>query len=245
MGYKRLLVITDNTHLYTQFRRIVDRLGLSDVRVTYRFSSSNADFAQSIQSDDDIRPIDLKQEMDSVLHEYDLLISLHCKQIFPARLVNAVKCVNIHPGLNPYNRGWFPQVFSIINRLPLGATIHEMDELLDHGAIIAQRAVPLYCWDTSLTAYERVIQTELKLVESYLGAIVTGAYQATATLLEGNVNLKKDFEQLCKLNLSESGVLGDFLDRLRALSHGSQRNAYFIDPSTGRKVFVAVNLAVE
>lgn len=110
----------------------------------------------------------------SLSKTYDLIISLHCYQRFPSFLVQKVECINIHPGLNPYNRGWYPHVFSIVNKLPLGATIHEIDEDIDHGAIIAQHEVSLYSWDTSLTAYDRVVEAELSLIKENLIRLVWG-----------------------------------------------------------------------
>jgi methionyl-tRNA formyltransferase len=66
-----------------------------------------------------------------IIEKYQLVFSLHCKQIFPSELISNVKCINVHPGYNPLNRGWYPQVFSIIYDLPIGATIHEIDEVVD------------------------------------------------------------------------------------------------------------------
>jgi methionyl-tRNA formyltransferase len=74
-----------------------------------------------------------------------------------------MRCINIHPGLNPYNRGWYPQVFAINNGLPHGATIHEMDDKIDHGDIIYQKSVDIKLSDTSKTLYERVLDTEIFL----------------------------------------------------------------------------------
>ncbi len=83
-------------------------------------------------------PICLKECDNSFFDKYILFISLHCKQIFPQRLTDNYRCINIHPGYNPYNRGWFPQVFSILNKNTAGVTIHEIDQELDHGPIIYQ-----------------------------------------------------------------------------------------------------------
>lgn len=190
---------------------------------------------------EDFKPLDIKTEWKSVAQEIDLVFSLHCKQLFPPEFVKRVKCINIHPGLNPHNRGWFPQVFSILNKEPVGATIHEIDELIDHGPIIDQEPVELFSWDTSLTAYNRVLEAELRLLRKNLKKILSGDYSVRMPHIEGNVNSKKDFERLCKLDLKEKGTFADFLDRLRALSHGDYQNAYFID-SNGRKVFVKLVL---
>ncbi|MGB0918891.1 MAG: dTDP-4-amino-4,6-dideoxyglucose formyltransferase, partial [Flavobacteriales bacterium] len=157
-------------------------------------------------------------------------------------LVQAVRCINVHPGLNPYNRGWFPQVFSILNGLPTGATIHEIDEELDHGNIIAQQEVENNVWDTSIDIYNRVLQQELKLLEAHLPQILEDNYKTFEPNEEGNLNLKKDFNALCELDIEKVQRVGDTIDQLRALTHGEYQNAYFFDPKTGKKVYVSIRL---
>jgi methionyl-tRNA formyltransferase len=189
-----------------------------------------------------VEPMSMKTEYETIVADYDLVISAHSKQIFPDGLVRGVPCINVHPGYNPFNRGWYPQVFSILNGLPLGATIHEIDEQLDHGGIIAQEKVELHAWDTSLTAYQRVQQMEIALVERYLPEIVAGTYKAVPPAEEGNLNLKKDFEALREINLQETVTFGEAINRLRALTHEPFSNAYFIDPATGERVWLKLSL---
>ncbi|NJR44011.1 hypothetical protein HC761_00620, partial [bacterium] len=143
-------------------------------------------------------------------------------------------------GLNPYNRGWFPQVFSIINGLPSGVTIHEIDEELDHGAIITQRQYQIESWDTSGSAYEKIMQIERELVLEWFESIRAHRYQVTQPE-PGNLNLKRDFDKLRHIDLDEKGSFAQLINRLRALTHGSFKNAYFFDPE-GNKVFVRIQL---
>jgi dTDP-4-amino-4,6-dideoxyglucose formyltransferase len=188
--------------------------------------------------------LSVKKNLDDILARYQLVISIHCKQLFPAKLVNQVRCINVHPGLNPFNRGWFPQVFSIINGLPAGVTIHEIDELLDHGAIICQQAYKIEAWDTSGSAYEKIMALERELVLAHFGSILRGDYQAIQPELSGNLNLKKDFDKLKEIELNQVGSYRDLINRLRALTHGNFDNAYFYDDS-GNKIYIkiALNLA--
>jgi methionyl-tRNA formyltransferase len=179
-----------------------------------------------------------------VISTYGLVLSIHCKQIFPKELVRGIRCVNIHPGLNPYNRGWFPQVFSIINGLPSGVTIHEIDEELDHGPIITQREYKIESWDTSGSAYAKIMALERELVLEWFTAIRDRKYKATPPRHEGNLNLKRDFDKLRQIDLNQQGTFGAFINRLRALTHDDFRNAYFIDTS-GVRVFVRINLDPE
>ena len=192
----------------------------------------------------DVPRLSVKTQIDEIVQNYDLVISIHCKQLFPAELIRQVRCINVHPGFNPYNRGWFPQVFSIMNGLKAGVTIHEIDEELDHGAIIVQQEYKIESWDTSGTAYAKIMQLERELVLTHFADIRTGNYQTTKPEINGNLNLKKDFDRLKQLDLDEQGRFGDFLNRLRAYTHGDFQNAYFVD-ERGKKVFVRVTLQPE
>lgn len=241
MGYSRILVITDNLYLYKKFREIIAQKRLELAKFTYRYSFSNAGFKDLFKGDSEFQSMNIKEEIEMITETYDLVISLHSKQLFPQNLVAVVKCINIHPGFNPFNRGWYPQVFSILNKLPLGATIHEMDDQIDHGPIIVQEEVPVFSWDTSLTAYERVIEAELRLIEENIVKIVSGAYETENPAEEGSLNSKKEFALLCKIDLNETATFGSFIDRLRALSHGDFRNAYFVDEE-GRKIYLTLSL---
>jgi methionyl-tRNA formyltransferase len=240
MKYSRVMVVTDNRQLWQQFLQIV-----ADEKVgglfSYYFSPSNQSLLKDFAGRRDFQPINVMTDWPRIIQEFDLVISLHCKQMFPSQLVNGVKCINVHPGFNPYNRGWFPQVFSIINKLPLGATIHEIDEHLDHGPIIDQEKIPVFAWDTSLTAYNRVVEAELRLIRKNLRPILCGDYVCRQPDKEGNVNLASDFQKLCHLNMEEIGTFQSFLDRLRALTHGEYHNGYFFDEKN-RKIFVKVEL---
>jgi methionyl-tRNA formyltransferase len=124
----------------------------------------------------------------------------------------------------------------------MGATIHEIDALIDHGNIICRTIVPSYSWDTSLSAYNRILDAEMVLLEEHLGSILNNTYKTIVPENAGNLYLKKDFNNLCKLDLTEQNTLGYFVNKLRALTHGDLKNAYFIDPVEGKKVYVRLTL---
>lgn len=232
-----VLVISDNEDLLLRFRQLVADKKIGD---QFHYACSYHNNALLEKADTEwLRPINIKKEL-SVAKEYSLIISLHCKQLFPAELVKNIRCVNVHPGFNPYNRGWFPQVFSIINNMPAGATIHEIDEELDHGKIIAQQQIKIESWDTSFTAYQKILNAEMELLNNHLLSILDHTYQPQIAA-EGNLNLKKDFDALCEIRLNETGTFEEHINKLRALSHGSYNNAYFIDKD-GNKIIVKIEL---
>ena len=241
--YRNILVVSDNLFLINVFHSLV--AGVNGIDVSYTCSKSNTALLENKLLEVKIEPITLKEEYAKVIQKYDLVFSLHCKQLFPDELVQKIKCINVHPGFNPYNRGWFPQVFSIINGMKAGATIHEIDEQLDHGSIIAQKEVVIQKWDTSLTAYSKIQVAEMELLNENLKNILEGNYQPYPTANEGNVNLKKDYNALCEINLEEHTTMADAINYLRAMTHGNYKNAWFIDKKTGKKIYVTINLNPE
>lgn len=244
---KYILVVSDNEPILRELATFIS----CDPDLTqgrffdYACHPNNHELDGKTIAGNTIVALDIKKHYQSVIDKYDLVISAHCKQIFPTELVEACNCINIHPGYNPYNRGWYPQVFSILNSEPLGATIHEIDAEIDHGKIIDHELVPLNKSDTSLTAYNRVRQAEFRLIRKNLKNIVSGSYTAFVPDSEGNVNLKKDFSNLLELPLDKKMTLGKTIDLLRALTHPPYKNAYFINPESGKKIWVSINLEEE
>ena len=235
-----ICIVTDNEFIYDRFRCIIkDSIHVFD----FYFSSINKNFLNKYHNCEEFRPIKLKNMDDSFFSKYDLFMSLHCKQLFPDNLVNNYRCINVHPGLNPYNRGWFPQVFSIINKKPIGVTIHEMDTELDHGPIIYQEIIDINSYDTSFDVYTRIQEKEIEMLEKYLDNLIVGNYVAIPMDDEGNINYKSDFDELCRIELSKHGTYGEFIDILRATTFSKYDNAYFFD-NQGNKVYVSINLKV-
>ena len=175
LKYHNILVISDNLFLITAFHQLSSQI--KELTVSYACSKNNLALLNHADLPVKIEVVEVKKQYEELASRYQLIFSLHCKQLFPAELVSKVKCINVHPGYNPYNRGWFPQVFSILNKLPVGATIHEIDEKLDHGPIIARQEIKTNTWDTSIDIYDKVQELEVKLLKEYLKPIVEGAYQ--------------------------------------------------------------------
>ncbi|HEY0412879.1 MAG TPA: dTDP-4-amino-4,6-dideoxyglucose formyltransferase [Allosphingosinicella sp.] len=237
-----VLIISDNGELARHFVEEFQRPEIRAIAVAeLRYSSVNKNPSSLVALG--AEPVDLSKapQVTAIVRDFGLVISAHCKKIFPPALVNGVRCVNFHPGFNPHNRGWYPQVFSILNGKPLGVTAHEMNEEIDGGPIIARRQVALSRADTSLTAYARVIEAEKALIRETLPAVIRGDYTAFPPEAEGNYNGIADYRQLLQLDLGHRGSLHEHIDLLRALSHPPFWNAYFLD-ERGNKVFVQLEL---
>jgi methionyl-tRNA formyltransferase len=244
--YKNILVISDNPSLCFRFCGIISVHQWQDTAFSFAISPFS-DPALFDVGNHKVKTIDLRQpdQVADILKQHDLVFSIHCKQIFPPALVSGVKCINVHPGYNPVNRGWYPQVFAILHKLEIGATIHEIDNEVDHGPIIARELVPMYPQDTSGDLYNRILDKEIEMLGHWLQPIVGNNYEAVMPGNEGNLYLKKDFNALLALDVNEPTTMGDAIDKLRALTHGTFNNAYFIDSATGKKIYVRIQLTPE
>ena len=245
--YKRILVISDNIFMCSNFKQIFEELSLPSVTVSYGISpfSNRNIFEKDLKLT--VFEYDLRsnQQVDEIIDKFDLVFSIHCKQIFPNKLVNSLKCINVHPGYNPLNRGWYPQVFSIFYDLPVGATIHEIDEHLDHGNIIDRDFVEKEIIDTSYTLYKKIIQKEIFLIRKNLSSIILNNYSTIKPENEGRLFLRNDFNDLCEIDLDMKITAGELINKLRALTHENLKNAYFFDKTSNRKVYLSIKLEYE
>jgi len=204
-----VLVLSDNSHVLNWSKRI--------------FNIRKKDNHFTFTDSDAINPqIDFKHIIDN----YDLVFSLHCKKIFPEALHKNIRCINVHPGYNPYNRGMFPHVWSMVNGKLTGATIHEITGQIDNGPIIARAHVDITPNDTSETLYSRILLKEMELLEIHRDLILEGTYHTFPFTPDGNYNSMEDFKRLCNIDPTEIGTFQQFFDKLRALSHGDYCNAH-------------------
>jgi len=245
--FNKILVISDNIELCFQFYNIFKNKKYEVELFEFGISPTSdiSKFEGYLNSDIKVYNLKEKEDVKQIIDTFDLVFSIHCKQLFPPELVDSLKCINVHPGFNPINRGWYPQVFSIINNLPVGATIHEIDSKLDNGRIIAREFVKKNPYDTSLTLYNRIIQKELELINKNIDSIMHNEFQTFEPEDNGNLFLKSDFNNLLEINLDEKMTVRECIDKLRALTHGDFKNAFFIDKKTKQKIYISINLDLD
>lgn len=239
---KSVLILTDNIIIFEGFKKILRKRNIDDSIFDYRCSFGYEDV---FVSDKRVKPINIKENIPQIVKKYDFILYLHGRQIVPKEIIDVKKCLNIHPGFNPHNRGMFPHIFSMMNGLPAGATLHEMDEFLDHGPIIDQIKLKIKPEDTSQTLYRRCIAAEFKLLDKYIKQIVNQSYKTKLPQKEGNMNKLKDYNALKEIDLNKKVKTGDFINYLRAFTHKGYNNAYFIDQNTGDKIYVSIKLKRE
>jgi folate-dependent phosphoribosylglycinamide formyltransferase PurN len=107
----------------------------------------------------------------------DLIVSLNTPQKLkgPLLALPAHGCINVHFGMLPRYRGILPIFHALMNgESSFGVTVHVMDERLDNGDIIAQRAVPIAPGDDLETLYPKGFAMAAVLLDEAIEAIDRG-----------------------------------------------------------------------
>jgi methionyl-tRNA formyltransferase len=150
-------------------------------------------------------------------------------------------CLNLHPAYLPYNRGAYPNVWSIVDGTPAGVTIHFVDEGIDTGDVVAQRRVEVEPTDTGETLYRRLEEASLELFRDAWPLIRSGRAPRTPQKRDaGTFHRVRDVARIDEIDLDASYNARSLLDVLRARTFGSFPGAYFRDGQ--RKIYMTVHL---
>ncbi|HYA96445.1 MAG TPA: phosphoribosylglycinamide formyltransferase [Terriglobales bacterium] len=117
---------------------------------------------------------------------YMRLLSAWFVQQFPNRVLN------IHPALLPSFPGLEGQKQAFEYGVKVsGCTVHFVDEQLDHGAIIVQRAVPVYDSDDEHTLADRILEQEHIAYSEAIRIVLEGNYEIVGRRVVRRTALKE------------------------------------------------------
>jgi methionyl-tRNA formyltransferase len=149
--------------------------------------------------------------------------------------------VNLHPAFLPYNRGAYPNVWSIVERTPAGATLHYVDAGVDTGDIVSQATVPVSQTDTGATLYSRLEQAAFALFRDTWPRLRAGDAPRVPQPPGGTSHRVADVARIDAIDLDHSYRARDLIDILRARTFPPYSGAYFeVD---GRRVYMRLELA--
>lgn len=106
----------------------------------------------------------------------DIIFSIYYRKILPKSLLRIPRlgCVNIHPSLLPKYRGPVPTAWAIQNgEKRFGITIHYMDDGIDTGDILVQKAFPILENETGYELYKRAMELGANLLKQNFKKIIS------------------------------------------------------------------------
>lgn len=158
----------------------------------------------------------------------DAVVAAGYQHIVPEEILTIPErgCINVHPGYLPHGRGFYPNVWSIVEDLPVGGTVHYMDTGIDTGDIITREQVKKQFSDDAKSLYKRIERTSVRLFKRVWPEIESGEITATKQSdSEATYHSKSDFKELCHIDPSETYTAQEFLNVLRALTFQPYENA--------------------
>lgn len=107
----------------------------------------------------------------------DIIVSVYYRFIISPKVLNACKrkAINLHPSLLPDYRGCSSLTWAITNNeKQVGFSYHYIDDGIDTGNILLQKALPIYDWDTQCSLYYRVMFEALVFLPDVIRLVQIG-----------------------------------------------------------------------
>ncbi len=194
---------------------IFDGATLNDESVLARIEELNSDIAISIS--------------------FDYILKNEFIRIFKKR------AINLHPSYLPYNKGQYPNVWSIIEGTPSGVTLHYIDAGIDTGEIIAQKKVPISEVDTGKTLFRKLERASLELfLETWPLIVKNKAPCIPQIKTKGTYHRTHDVDKIDKIDLDRKYTARELINIFRARTFPPHKGAYVL--VNGQKVNIHLHL---
>ncbi len=150
--------------------------------------------------------------------------------------------INLHSAFLPYNRGGYPNVWSIVDQTPAGVSLHYIDAGIDTGDIIARREVAVEPIDTGGSLYRKLERASVTLFEETWLDIKEGVVSRTRQTAYGEHTAHRttDVNAIDRIDLDRTYTARELIAILRARTFPPHKGAYFIENE--RRVNIAIKL---
>jgi methionyl-tRNA formyltransferase len=131
------------------------------------------------------------------LNNIDFIVSYGYRYIINEDIIDRFKkrIVNLHISYLPWNRGAHPNFWSFLDDTPKGVSIHLINEGVDTGDLLVQKAVS-YCTDDTLkVSYNRLSDSIELLFLKFWPDIRLEKIKPIAQIGKGSTHKKQDLEK--------------------------------------------------
>ena len=137
-------------------------------------------------------------EFVTILRDVDFGVSALYGHIIPTKFltVHGIWILNLHPSLLPLGKGADPIPWAIIDDLPQGVTIHEIDCDLDTGPILEQMALETNASMSAGEVYQEAMSRLLALYMKLLQPWLNHELKVVCQIGAGSHHYSKDLENV-------------------------------------------------
>jgi len=133
-------------------------------------------------------------------------------KIIPAGFIDGRTILNCHPGLLPENRGVDAFKWSIINKWPIGITLHAIDPEIDRGIILYRMRVPIFPTDVLQYVCLRAYAMEVDLLSNFQTHLDNMRYNWTVSNNSPLSKRRIDYEDDSKIETIFKDNVETFVD---------------------------------
>lgn len=150
--------------------------------------------------------------------------------------------INFHPSLLPYNRGKHYNFWALVEGAPFGVSLHIVNEGIDTGDIIAQRAIPYDWTDNGESLYNKARKAIVALFrDSYPSLREAGLEAHPQNLALGSSHHSGELEKASRLDLDRFYRARDLINLLRARTFSGHPACWFED-NDGQCYEIRINI---
>jgi methionyl-tRNA formyltransferase len=150
--------------------------------------------------------------------------------------------VNIHGGFLPHCKGKNPNAWAIMDEVKAGVTLHQIDEKIDEGKLIAQAEIQVLPDMTAKDLYLLLETASFDLITSEFPNYICGESELTDfDDVEGSYHAGKDLSDLKCLDLDAPTTARKVLKQLKAATFPPFPGPYFIEDGTEYRISIAID----
>jgi methionyl-tRNA formyltransferase len=163
--------------------------------------------------------------------------------IIKAQLIRSARAgfINFHPSFLPFNRGKHYNFWALVEGAPFGVSLHFVDEGVDSGDIVAQRAIPYDWTDTGETLYFKARREIVRLFcESYPMLRTLQIPRRRQELGKGSSHVAAELTEASRIDLERLYRGRELLNLLRARTFKGHPACWFEDAEDRYEVRVEI-----
>ncbi len=124
----------------------------------------------------------------NLLSRPDFILCVQYDKNIDAGLLQYAKigAINFHFAILPHNRGYFPISWSLIDKKPVGVTMHWMGEALGSGDIISSQMVDAKPYDTAQSLYFKITEEAFRVFKQFFPLVLEGRAPRIPQPMNGN-----------------------------------------------------------
>lgn len=129
----------------------------------------------------------------------DLLVSYNYRYLITKNVLDLLqnRAINLHISLLPWNRGAHPNLWSFLERTPIGVTIHIIDSGIDTGDVLLQKEVYIDETKETLSSSYMILHKEIQelFISNWIN-IKNFNIDPKPQQSRGSIHYIKDFEKI-------------------------------------------------